>query len=447
MNVEFIELREPPRLDLETALKRVQRAVDPETGIIERLRILDLSPDDPPLFFAAADIADTSRYNSIRCPPRGGGAAITRDRATMRAAGEAFERYCSSFFDEEAFLWAPAEDLSGPATPLSDYALFAADVLTSPNFPYVPVTNQTLLPWVQAHSLVHKRRVWVPAAYVYVPFLHRGERGRDSFFDMSTSNGLACGSTFETALLSALCEIIERDAVWITWYRRNEVLGIELDSATHPETQRLVKLLRRHEITVQAVLCTLDIPMPVVAVFGTRAGVQPYNAVGAAAALNPEIALLKAVEEMALTWYWAKRLAQLNPGYVPERDYSDLTEFRTHTLLYSTSPMTHALDFMLHPRRTIALAAIEHHTHQSVVADLQTILGWLRSASLDVLALDLTTRDVAELGFRVVRAICPGLQPLDPNFNARHLLSRRLLEVPTRLDDRAALNPFPCPFP
>ena len=44
--------------------------------------------------------------------------------------------------------------------------------------------------------------------------------------------------------------------------------------------------------------------------------------------------------------------------------------------------------------------------------DLKKVLSLLESRGFDVLVVDLTTPDVREVGFRVVRVLIPGLQPL-----------------------------------
>jgi ribosomal protein S12 methylthiotransferase accessory factor len=72
---------------------------------------------------------------------------------------------------------------------------------------------------------------------------------------------------------------------------------------------------------------------------------------------------------------------------------------------------------------------------------------------LDVIAVDLTTPDIDDVGFKVVRAVIPGLQPLDIDHRHRHLGGRRLAEVPWRMGlanapvGEDAFNPHPHPFP
>ena len=75
----------------------------------------------------------------------------------------------------------------------------------------------------------------------------------------------------------------------------------------------------------------------------------------------------------------------------------------------------------------------------------------LGAPGLEVIVVDLTTSDVEGLGFKVVKVLIPGMQPID--FGPwQRLGGPRLYEVPARLGYSAAsgpqeLNLFPHPFP
>jgi len=66
---------------------------------------------------------------------------------------------------------------------------------------------------------------------------------------------------------------------------------------------------------------------------------------------------------------------------------------------------------------------------------------------------NLTTPDIDEVGFKVVRIIIPGCQGLDINHNHRYLGGERLRQVPVKLGlrndphEKQEFNPYPHPFP
>ena len=65
--------------------------------------------------------------------------------------------------------------------------------------------------------------------------------------------------------------------------------------------------------------------------------------------------------------------------------------------------------------------------------DVDVLVERIARVGHQVLLADLTTPDVAEVGFSVVRAVVPGFHPLFMGFTLRALGGRRLAEVPDRL--------------
>jgi ribosomal protein S12 methylthiotransferase accessory factor len=90
-------------------------------------------------------------------------------------------------------------------------------------------------------------------------------------------------------------------------------------------------------------------------------------------------------------------------------------------------------------------------SHGDVAADLISCVKKLRGAGRRVAYVDLTTPDVAPLGFRVVRAIATGLQPIHFGYKQERLGGRRLYEVPQALgyasETRTASDLNRCPHP
>jgi ribosomal protein S12 methylthiotransferase accessory factor len=94
------------------------------------------------------------------------------------------------------------------------------------------------------------------------------------------------------------------------------------------------------------------------------------------------------------------------------------------------------------------------HTTTDVKQEVETCVGRLAARGLEVLAVDLTTDDISELGLQVVKVLVPGSLPLDFGVRWPHLGGRRLYEAPRRMGYRgrvarhpAEVNLFPHPFP
>jgi ribosomal protein S12 methylthiotransferase accessory factor len=115
--------------------------------------------------------------------------------------------------------------------------------------------------------------------------------------------------------------------------------------------------------------------------------------------------------------------------------------------------MLPALDPLLCPNRWIKAADVAPaHQLTDVKDDIDHCVRLLEDNGLEVIAVDLTTPEVEALGFKVVKVLIPGTQPID--FGPRwHLGGQRLYDAPARMGYPGAarepwhLNLFPHPFP
>lgn len=82
--------------------------------------------------------------------------------------------------------------------------------------------------WVQGQSLDSGAPVMIPAANVFLGYPNCLETG----FTVPDSNGLAAGTDRQDALLRALFEVVERDAVSIWWYNKLRRPGIDTDATS-----------------------------------------------------------------------------------------------------------------------------------------------------------------------------------------------------------------------
>jgi ribosomal protein S12 methylthiotransferase accessory factor len=145
-------------------------------------------------------------FTSVRPRERGegisyyNGKGLTRTAAKAGAVMEALERASGEHCDLPVHY--ATRDEMAPFGPTVDPAeLFAPAV-----DPYEPDMR---IEWVEGLDLLAQRPTFVPLNAVICPY--EPPPGRPILFYSST-NGLASGNTYEEALCSALCEIVERDA-------------------------------------------------------------------------------------------------------------------------------------------------------------------------------------------------------------------------------------------
>jgi ribosomal protein S12 methylthiotransferase accessory factor len=107
-------------------------------------------------------------------------------------------------------------------------------------------------------------------------------------------------------------------------------------------------------------------------------------------------------------------------------------------------------DFLLNSDKNIQLNDIASWKEECDKQKLKKVLEIFRSKNMNIVAVDLTTDELRELGIWVIRVVIPGLMPMSPVHRARFLGHPRLYSYPESMgfgslceDD---INPAPQPF-
>jgi ribosomal protein S12 methylthiotransferase accessory factor len=438
-----------------TTARRAAAELDPLVGLVRDCFELPTDPDDPRIFCFISEAARPERYGTgtAPCPPFGCGTGLTPEAARGAAIGEVVERYAAGQYDADLLVRAPHRDVEREAVPPEAFATFsprqhrtfAAERARSGRGGFESFTRDTLVAWVHGWRLGTGERVLVPAAFVFLPYRYGPT---EAIIADGTTTGLACGRTVEEALLGALCEVVERDAVSIAWLNRLSLPTIE------PEGEMARVFEERFAcrgVRYRLLDATLDLPLAtVLAVLTDERG---GSAVGAATRPDPEKALLKALLEVGqCRTAWKRDMVTGSPHrYAP--DFSDVVSFADHARVYTRPGMHRHLEFLWSSDHESPPSALPSQTRGSTGRDLARCIELLRAAGLDPIAFDLTPDDVAEAGFTVVRVVIPGMQPLQARHDAPCLGGRRLYEAPVRAGrlarsrSEALLNRTVHPFP
>lgn len=445
-------LRDAPLPTSAETMQRVSRLVSDRVGIISEVVFQELSVEDPAVYWATARPADLSAVVGRPAMNRGNAASVEPSRAVAKAVGETVERYCSAQWHEDRLVEATYEELDADAVPPGSFALFAEDQYREPGFWFQPLAPDAPVRWVQGFSLVDDRPRYVPAIFVYVPY-ERADGEVALWFPIST--GLACGPTLAAALYKGVLEAVERDAFMIVWQNRLPRPRIDLESVGDPFARRLLEAIEGLPTSCHAIVLTLDIDVTVIlVVLVSESGSPPFTVLGLGTDLDPRRALVLALEEALLSLCGMTRSVARRRGYRSEPDYRDVVTLELHGLAHALDPLLRpGVEFLTKATESVALDDLSDRSSASALANLRTVVDHLEAAGLDVVAVDLTTADIDDVGLKVVRAVVPGLQPLDNDHTRRYLGGRRLYEVPRKLGlvdrpiRRQDLNPDPHPFP
>lgn len=229
---------------------------------------------------------------------------------------------------------------------------------------------------------------------------------------VSTSSGLAADGSPLRALLRAVQELVERDALMITWLH-----GVAARRVPLPE--RLARPV--HDRGGEAVCFDLTpaySPHPVAAVAGNlpQRG-RPRLSLGLACRARWDDAVAKAYAEWAQGVIFAGMYRERYPDLRLAPD--DVTDFDRHAAYYT-----------LHPDRWAALPlwggpTVGPPPDAEVTGrpgdELHHLADALAAHGIDTYYRDLTTVDAAAVGLRVVRALAPELVPIHGDHRRPHL--------------------------
>ncbi len=451
--ISLNHLRDGPDTQIAEGILRAQRLVSDRSGILSKVDFEELFPGEPQVFFSHSEPADVSAFCGMKALNYGDAASVDPDRAIMKAIGESVERYCSGHYDKEALLFSTYEELSGDAVDPRSFALFSARQYARAGFPFTPLTSQTPVRWARGFSLRDETPRHVPAAFVYVPYLF--DKPKEPAFFNPISTGLACGTTLAAALYKSILEAIERDFFMIVWKNRLPMPRLDPWSSRDPFVQRLLNVLEPVPLRCEANYLALDMDVAVISVMlKTRLDVAPRTVMGIGADLDPDRALIQALEEAYLTFLGMNRYARLKDDFKPDPDFANITTPTLHALAHAVSPaLRGTTDFLNSSKTRLSVPELKSEATGSRVADVKKLVRMLDARGLDVVSFDLTTEDIDDAGFKVVRSVIPGLQPLDNHHARRYLGGRRLYDVPVRCGflpeplKEEDLNPCPHPFP
>jgi ribosomal protein S12 methylthiotransferase accessory factor len=422
------------------ARQLVAALVGRRSGIVrEVVEVPRLAPDEPPLFHVGGRLANPQPELGDREGLSLGGSGSTLAQALIAAICEGVERYCGGSFDRGALRLARTDELSGEVVAPRRFAAFSESQYSTPGFPYPRPSPEARWRWCAGVDLESGEEVRAPAAAVHMPYVPTGD---EPLLCPSTSTGLCCGDSFEAAALGALCEVIERDALALTW----------LGQATPPSIpreglERLCPLARRDDI--RAYELTSDLGVPVFMIVGrglTSEGRLLYT--GSACHPDRDLALGKALREAMQGRVYVRYLTRLPAPTEP----TSPADFSQHAQFYTRRPdlIAQAFAFLDAPGNESNAPPSAFSLQPS--ASLRELCRHLSERGVRPRIFDLSHPWCRDLGLSVVRAVMPELLGLQGHHGLPMQGHPRLARVAEALPlarircQRDEISPWPHPF-
>lgn len=438
-------------------LKRLKSFVSPYTGVVRSVHEILRAPDDARMALVGCQIAPGEPTTGSTFELDAAGAHYEPDRAVAAALGEALERYAGTCLPTADVVLATASELGPNAVQPDRWTLFSEAQYAEPDFPFEPFGNETKVRWVKARSIPDGTEVYVPLQLAYMVGLDHRVPGEAPIAHGSTS-GMALAIDREDAVLRGLLELIERDAVMLTWACR--LVLPRLDWSGDDE---LVQRERRHfaptGLTYHVVDLSAFFGVPTALALMLRTGTIPTDGpdaalwgIGAASAPAMRDAWDKALRESFQT----RAALRVDLLARPERcrlGPMEIEDPRDHVYFYARTENQAKLDFLVRSEqvRDIRTVPVLEGDDPSTLTD--AIARRLEARGAAAYVVDITPPDLAEAGLHVVHVLSPELQPIDFPHRLRFQGGRRLYEAAVELGLRehpmaaADLNPDPHPFP
>jgi ribosomal protein S12 methylthiotransferase accessory factor len=445
----------PGAIDL-TALRRrypFAELVRPRVGLMEGATFLPQEIGSP-LF----EVASTSLGNLTMTFPHvhgingsdvrsrrlgGAGADLDPETAWVRAVVEGAERYASMVYQPDDFIVATADELGSRAIDLDTIPRCSEREYANPKNPIQPPSKNRLIRWVRGYSLVGGQEKLVPAIMTHLYI----SAGPAENFWLPISTGVAAHTRLETALISAICESIERDAIALAWLARLPLPQIDI---FYPAPERLALLLERlnaSAITQKFFDATTNVGVPTVFSVQICDGHPSCSLfVSCATSLDPVVACGKAIREAAPG---RKVMVKDRPIPASVEEFQEITHGADY---YGRGGHESDFDFLLKGEGRTSLNAMrtELPANASEGQALGFLIDRLRSLGMEAVAVDLTTDELRDCGLWVVRVIIPQLVPISFVHRARYLGTQRIYEQARRFGIRnlnaETVNPGPMPF-
>ncbi|TAI61214.1 YcaO-like family protein [Bradyrhizobium sp. Leo170] len=425
---------------------------DPKVGILGSIQENDREAGSPEFFRYMALAADTRALSGFENFSVGGGGSTSRDLALAKAIGEAIERYVAAIYDRRDHPIYTYRSAPFQCVPPADFALYDDQQLTQPDFPYRPFTEDSDVRWMPARSLVSGKSIHVPACFVHLPYLFSPD-GDEWPLAQSISTGLACHDSFERAAAAGICEVIERDCFSITWQAMLSRSRIRLESLADHQKDVIRRFTSvRYSIHVMDISHDNEVPTILTVLRGRRDSEAAPLAVAAATDLSPDVAVTKSLEELAHTERYVRQLMVELKRIGEECDHKNVYSQVSHVNFWTSPERAERAAFLCSSATEIDFRELPDRATGDPARDLETLVDRVAATGHDVLVADLTTEDVAALGFHVIRALIPGYHPLFMGYASRALGGIRLWELPQKLGYPGLTrehgdNPMPHPFP
>ena len=353
------------------------------------------------------------------------GDASDRDAAVLRSLSEGAERYCTFHYDRARLQVCRMDELPGDPVPPPSLPLFSEEQYRQRDFRYSRFDPSQRYAWIDGVSLRSGETRFVPAEAVFTTCRPASTGPLLS----ASSTGAAAHPDRDQAVLNALLETLERDALALAFLLN---LRLPVLEPTDAWTRETAGVLAEEGYRVHLLGLRSDVSVPMVLVLGTRpSGPAPFIVKGASAAASVEQAMRKAMQEA-----WRGFLYfQKHPEMLPTRTVAVPPDSIAYGMAYYQDPDAAASLERFVGGPSTGGEAPQLDPHRPLADLVQRIVD----AGMEPVVVDTTLPEVRAAGLTCVKAIAPGTIPVSFGRRPWQLGGDRLDRLATTLGSRGRL--------
>ena len=340
-------------------------------------------------------------YSAIRPTAQDGGVSIyagkgvKKDQAKASAMMEGFERYSAEKqgIDSENSVIATFNNLKNSINPKD---LILSNETKDLDLDYAEIE------WTLATDIVTEKEYYVPSNAIFHPYIPQ----KSVPLFKGNTNGLASGNVLEEAVLHGILEVIERDAWSIFELTKKNKKQIDTKTIQNPLINELLNKFKKEAIDIKLMDLTVDVNIPTIAATAddTLLKDPALLTLGVGTHLNPEVAIMRALTEVAqsrATQIHGAREDTVRADFMRKAGYKRMKRINNH--------------YFNEEKDQIQIDNIDNKATDSLKKDIEIVVSELKKFSLDKILFTDLTRE--ELGINVVRVIIPGSETysVDPD--------------------------------
>jgi len=430
-------------IDLIEKLKPVLK----EVKLIESFERVRQHYDEPKFWHYSATISDKHlKHDGRHFHSKASGVSFfSQENAVLKTLAEAVERYNNfAFFRTTVDYVGKYSDIEKKAINPKKFIYFSDKQLREKDYKKFLIHEDSIFRWTEIKSISNKTTRLVPCQAIYLSYQ---STKKEPVIYPSISTGAAGHFSLDSAILSGIYEILERDAFMIFYLNKLKPRRFDLSSSDNKEIKSLYKIGQRYNMEILSLDIMTDLEIPCVAsVIIDRSGLSKAVSVGLKTHLNVEQAIIGSINEAFHTRTWIREAYIQKPTKVTKKELIENSSIKNRGLFWYSPESIQELSFFTQNLDNIKIKPISQNINdQSQLSKLKNVLA---KKGYEIYYKDITSKYFKDIPFKVVKVIIPGMQPVYLNEKYPLFGGSRLKSVPMALGYKSSksLNSYPHPF-